>query len=64
MYFHIIKSKLIYTVQGIEVKRISGINSTITEFEKGNLKTGIYFYSVFNALGLVKGSGKLIVNSL
>jgi len=54
----------IYTLQGNEVKRISGINSTVSEIEKGNLKTGIYFYTVLNAQGLVQGSGKLIINNL
>jgi len=49
----------IYSLQGVEVKRITGINSTTTIIDKGNLLPGIYFYSVYNDQGLVKGSGKM-----
>jgi len=51
----------IYTIQGVEVKKITGINNTLTIIDKGNLRTGIYFYSVLNAQGLIKGSGKLCI---
>jgi len=51
----------IYSLQGTEVKRISGINSTITTIERGNFKPGTYFYSIYNGQGLIKGSGKISI---
>ena len=51
----------IYTAQGLEVRHITGINSSETIIERGNLKPGVYFYKVCNNQGLVKGSGKFSV---
>jgi len=49
----------LYTIQGIEVKKIKSINTTVTAIDRGNLVPGIYYYSVYNAQGLVKGNGKI-----
>ena len=51
----------IYSVQGTEVKRITGINSTLTPVERGNLKPGIYYFTVSDNQGLVKGKGKMSI---
>jgi len=53
----------IFTVEGIEVKRIKNINATITNFERGNLLPGIYFYTVYNGQDMVKGSGKISITA-
>lgn len=51
----------IYSLQGIEVKRISNINGNEIGIERGNLKAGIYYYTLFNSQTLIKGSGKLSI---
>lgn len=54
----------IYSSQGIEVKRISNINGNEICIDRGTLKAGIYYYTLFNSQDMMKANGKLsIVNN-
>ena len=50
----------IIDIYGREIKTLSGINSSETKIERGNLASGIYFYKLFNS-NAVLGSGKIVV---
>ena len=52
----------IYNAQGKEVKTVKNINDNYNTIERGNLKEGMYFYTVNNNQGLVKGTGKMNIS--
>lgn len=49
----------IYSSEGMEMKRITGINSDVITLDLGNLRPGIYLFALYNRFGLMKGKGKL-----
>jgi hypothetical protein len=51
----------IFDILGNEVMKISGINSDEITLERGNLKSGIYFYQLKNNSGNIS-SGKLMID--
>ena len=52
---------IMYNMLGIEVRRITHINTNKIELRRKNLLQGIYFYKILNHNNMI-GTGKIIIN--